>query len=110
LLVLHGAIVTLDPLGRRKAIARQIIDQGGNQVMSVKGNPAKPEEVVLAAFAEAFEADGPELLRLGNIDGPLHHLANHSFNLGTQLLHQRLDAFLTARQRGRRLAHGTLSW
>jgi predicted transposase YbfD/YdcC len=57
LLELHGAIVTLDALGCQKAIARQIIDQGGDYVMSVKGNQEKLEEAVLAAFTEAFEAN-----------------------------------------------------
>src|SRR5205085_6433651 len=38
LLDLHGALVSIDAMGCQKAIARKIIDGGGNYVLTVKGN------------------------------------------------------------------------
>ena len=58
LLDLHGAIVTLDALGCQKEIVRQIVDQGGDYVISVKGNQEKLQAAVHAAFNAAVEAVG----------------------------------------------------
>lgn len=57
LLELHGAIVTLDALGCQKDIVRQIVAQGGDYVISVKGNQDKLEDAVQEAFAEVFDSD-----------------------------------------------------
>lgn len=54
LLELHGAIVTLDALGCQKEIVAQIVNQGGDYVISVKGNQEKLEAAVHAAFEEAL--------------------------------------------------------
>jgi predicted transposase YbfD/YdcC len=58
LLDLHGAIVTLDALGCQKEIVRQIVDQGGDYLISVKGNQEKLQAAVHAAFAAALDAEG----------------------------------------------------
>src|SRR5437667_1815738 len=55
LLELHDAIVTLDALGCQKEIVAQIVDQGGDYVISVKGNQDKLEHAVQEAFGEAFD-------------------------------------------------------
>lgn len=57
LLELHGAIVTLDALGCQKEIVEQIVSQGGNYVIAVKGNQDKLEDAVHAAFAEALDGN-----------------------------------------------------
>lgn len=57
LLDLNGAIVTLDALGCQKEIVSQIVEQGGDYVISVKGNQEKLEQAVHAAVLEALEAD-----------------------------------------------------
>jgi predicted transposase YbfD/YdcC len=57
LLELHGAIVTLDALGCQTEIVEQIVDQGGNYVISVKGNQEKLQLAVYEAFAQAFDGE-----------------------------------------------------
>jgi predicted transposase YbfD/YdcC len=58
LLELKGAIVTLDALACQKNIVAQIVEQGGDYVISVKGNQEALATVVEEAIAEAFESDG----------------------------------------------------
>lgn len=57
LLDLHGAIVTLDALGCQKNIVAQIVDQGGDYVISVKGNQEKLQSAVHAAIEAALKAE-----------------------------------------------------
>ena len=57
LLDLQGAIVTLDALGCQKEIVKQIVDQGGKYVISVKGNQEKLEKVVHDTIEEALNRD-----------------------------------------------------
>jgi predicted transposase YbfD/YdcC len=53
-LKLEGCIVTIDAMGCQTKIARQIIDQGGDYVLSLKGN----QETLAAEVEDAFiEAD-----------------------------------------------------
>jgi hypothetical protein len=56
LLDLHGAIVTLDALGCQKEIVAQIVDQGGDYVIAVKGNQEKLEAAVHATLGAALAA------------------------------------------------------
>ena len=49
-LALHGCIVTIDAMGAQTAIAQQIIDQGGDYVLSLKGNQGKIHEDVGQLF------------------------------------------------------------
>ena len=58
LLELHGAIVTLDALGCQKEIVEQIVGQGGDYVISVKGNQGKLLEAAQEEFGRALDADG----------------------------------------------------
>ncbi len=46
LLDLQGHIVTIDAMGTQKAIAKQIIDQGGDYVLALKGNQGTLNEDV----------------------------------------------------------------
>jgi predicted transposase YbfD/YdcC len=55
LLDLHGAIVTLDALGCQKEIVAQIVDQGGDYVIAVKGNQEKLQVAVHETIREALE-------------------------------------------------------
>ena len=57
LLELHGAIITLDALGCQTEIVGQIVEQGGDYVISVKGNQEKLQQAVYEAFAEAFDGN-----------------------------------------------------
>jgi predicted transposase YbfD/YdcC len=66
LLDLHGAIVTLDALGCQKEIVAQIVNQGGDFVIAVKGNQEKLQAAVHATLGAALEADTamPTITRL----------------------------------------------
>jgi predicted transposase YbfD/YdcC len=57
LLDLNGAIVTLDALGCQRGLVRQIVDQGGDYLISVKGNQDRLHKAVQRAFDDALEAD-----------------------------------------------------
>ncbi len=57
LLDLKDATVTLDALGCQKHIVAQIVEQGGDYVIAVKGNQEKLEAAVHAALKTALEAD-----------------------------------------------------
>lgn len=56
-LALKGAIVTIDAMGCQKAIARTIVKQGGDYLLSVKDNQPKLHEAIREYFAIA-EAEG----------------------------------------------------
>jgi predicted transposase YbfD/YdcC len=53
LLQLEGAIVTLDAMSCQHNIVEQIVKQGGDYVISVKGNQPALEEAVHKAFDKA---------------------------------------------------------
>jgi predicted transposase YbfD/YdcC len=61
LLMLEGAIVTIDAMGCRTKIAEQIIDQGGNYVLARKGNQGTLAAEVEEAFIEADAKDYAEV-------------------------------------------------
>lgn len=52
-LALNGCIVTLDALGTQKTIAKQIIDQGADYILSLKGNQEGLYEDVQQVFTWA---------------------------------------------------------
>jgi predicted transposase YbfD/YdcC len=54
LLALEGAIVTLDALSCQQHIVEQIVEQGGDYVIAVKGNQPKLAAAVHKAFEEAL--------------------------------------------------------
>jgi predicted transposase YbfD/YdcC len=56
-LALKGAIVTIDAMGCQKEIARTIVKQGGDYLLSVKDNQPKLHEAMREYFAIA-EAEG----------------------------------------------------
>lgn len=53
ILDLHGAIVTIDAIGTQRAIAAQIIDQGGDYLLALKSNHPLLYEDVRTFFEEA---------------------------------------------------------
>jgi len=62
LLELAGYIVTLDAMGCQREIAAQIVDQGGDYVLGLKGNQSSMQEAVEDYFtvADAADFDGVE--------------------------------------------------
>jgi predicted transposase YbfD/YdcC len=62
LLELKGAIVTLDALGCQKNIVKQIVEKGGDYVISVKDNQAKLASVVEETIGKALEAASEETI------------------------------------------------
>jgi predicted transposase YbfD/YdcC len=57
ILDLHGALVTIDAMGCQKEIAKKIVDQGGDYVLTVKGNQEHLEEDIEKCFVQAYEND-----------------------------------------------------
>jgi predicted transposase YbfD/YdcC len=57
LLDLHGALVTIDAMGCQKAIARKVIDQGGDYVLTVKDNQPQLLDDVQQSLLRAAESD-----------------------------------------------------
>lgn len=56
LLELKGAIITLDAMGPQREIAAQIVDQGGDYILALKGNQGSLHRQV-KAFFEAAESN-----------------------------------------------------
>jgi predicted transposase YbfD/YdcC len=54
---IKGAIVTIDAMGCQKAIAKKIVDLGGDYVLPVKGNQGRLEQAVEKYFDEHLEDD-----------------------------------------------------
>lgn len=54
-LALEGAIVTIDAIGCQRAIAQQIVEQGGDYVLPVKGNQGNLHKDVMDWFERAEE-------------------------------------------------------
>ncbi len=57
-LVISGCIVTLDAMGCQRDIAAQIVAQGGDYVLALKGNQTHLQEDVLALFDWAEHGGG----------------------------------------------------
>jgi predicted transposase YbfD/YdcC len=51
---IKGHIVTIDAMGAQKNIAKQIVKQGGEHIISLKGNQGNLHKNVKKAFAEAI--------------------------------------------------------
>jgi len=57
LLALEGCLVSIDAMGCQKAIAQQIVDQGGDYLLALKGNQPGLQDQVWTAFETAEAAD-----------------------------------------------------
>ena len=68
---INGCIVTIDAMGTQKKIAKQIIEQGGDYVLALKGNQGNLFEDVQQIFeqAEAQDFQGMEHDFYQTIDG-----------------------------------------
>jgi predicted transposase YbfD/YdcC len=55
LLDLHGVLVTIDAMGCQKAVAKQIVDQKGDYVLTLKANQGNLLEDVQATVEKALE-------------------------------------------------------
>lgn len=54
---LAGAIVTIDAMGCQTAIAEQIVEQGGDYVLALKGNQGNLHKDVIQQFEQARQQD-----------------------------------------------------
>jgi predicted transposase YbfD/YdcC len=59
LLDLKGALVTIDAIGCQKAIAKQIVDKGGDYLLTVKANQEHLLEDIQATVTKALDGDLP---------------------------------------------------
>jgi len=57
LLDLSGCIVTIDAMGCQKKIAAQIIDQGADYLLALKGNQSQLHEEIELFFQDALKSD-----------------------------------------------------
>jgi predicted transposase YbfD/YdcC len=57
LLALKGCIVTIDAMGCQRAIAQQIVEQGADYVLALKGNQPTLEQAVAHFFVTGAEAE-----------------------------------------------------
>ena len=55
LLDLKGALVTIDAIGCQKAIAKQIVDKGGDYLLTVKANQERLLDDIQATIAKAVD-------------------------------------------------------
>jgi predicted transposase YbfD/YdcC len=61
LLDVSGCLVTIDAMGCQRAIARQIVEEGGDYVLALKRNHEHLYDAVEALFAQATSSAGPSL-------------------------------------------------
>lgn len=54
---IQGAIITIDAMGTQRAIAEQIIDQGGDYVLPLKGNQSGSQDAVIDYLYEHMQDD-----------------------------------------------------
>jgi predicted transposase YbfD/YdcC len=54
---IRGAIITIDAMGTQKAIAAQIVDQGADYVLALKGNQETMHEAVIEYIDQLVEND-----------------------------------------------------
>ena len=54
---LSGAIITIDAMGTQTAIAKQIVDGGGDYVLALKGNQGKLHQAVIDYVDQQLETD-----------------------------------------------------
>jgi predicted transposase YbfD/YdcC len=57
MLDLSGALVTIDAMGCQKAIAKKVVDGGGDYLLVVKANQERLHDDIMKTFVDAFEAD-----------------------------------------------------
>lgn len=72
---LSGCIVTIDAMGCQRAIARQIIDQGGDYILAVKENQpglnAQIQKVLAGSTPQSFPAEAQHAKSIGKSHGRL---------------------------------------
>jgi hypothetical protein len=61
LLDISGAIITLDAMGTQRAIAEQIIDQGGDYILALKGNQGSLHKASRLSLRPQSKASGQGL-------------------------------------------------
>lgn len=52
-----GAIITIDAMGTQKAIAAEIVDQGADYVLALKGNQGRLHQAIIDHIDEQLEGD-----------------------------------------------------
>jgi predicted transposase YbfD/YdcC len=61
---LHGAIITIDAMGAQKAIVEQVVDGGGDFVVTLKGNQGALHQAVIDHIDDQLEGDLAEAQEL----------------------------------------------
>ena len=61
-LAISGCIVTIDAMGCQREIAKQIVDQGGDYVLALKGNQGTLQQDVEDSFQEAMASQFKEVV------------------------------------------------
>jgi len=54
---INGAIITIDAMGTQKAIAKQIIEGGGDYVLALKGNQETLHQAIIAHIDKQLDGD-----------------------------------------------------
>jgi predicted transposase YbfD/YdcC len=54
---INGAIITIDAIGTQKAIAKQIIEGGGDYVLALKGNQETLHQAIIAHIDQQLDGD-----------------------------------------------------
>lgn len=84
-LAVAGCIVTIDAMGCQREIAQQILDQGGDYVLALKGNQGTLHEDVQDSFEEAAELteSGSRTRQIGEVE--------HDYAEGVEKGHGRIE-------------------
>jgi predicted transposase YbfD/YdcC len=101
-LALEGCIVTIDAMGCQTAIAQQIIDQGADYVLALKGNQGTLHQEVAATFTEARAEDFRDLPHgyTRTVDGSHGRIEVRQY---WTLAHEEMLAYLNTQERWPRL-------
>ena len=111
LLLLKGCIVTIDAMGCQKAIAEQIITQGGDYVLALKGNQgtlaAEVEEAFIDADARDYAGVATEVLETverghGRIETRRYRTLGELSGVGRSALWKGLNMLGMVESRGER--------
>ena len=62
ILEIKGCIVTIDAMGDQTKIAKQIVDQGANYVLALKGNQGRLHSEVQGIFTDAHQRDFEDIV------------------------------------------------
>ena len=68
-----GAVITMDAMGCQKKIAKQIVEKGGDYVLSLKGNQGSLHDDVKTYFESSLSPEATEVTVDGGCQVPTDH-------------------------------------